>query len=343
MSIPTSLSAAFLVLALALWVGGTGIAALRQTNFRVAQKSLLDGSYQRIYETRFEENLPLRDLSIHLWNAVLLKLFGQPRPGALMSSDGWMFTAEEFLEPEGELDFITELDAANAVLSGRGIPLILILVPDKARIYAAKLDRPRSAPFTSRYDAVLTIVEKRGLNCLDLRPVLALSKSQPASYMRNDTHWSPVGAARVAAHVAQALVDLNLTKSAFRTEHLGNQTFDGDLLVFAETGMLRGWSGPASETIAVFQTTNIGASSLFGEVSAPVALIGTSFSARQEFHFEGFLKQALGVDVVNHAQMGRGPFLPMRDFLNADSFKTNPPDLVIWEIPERFIMPKEAP
>lgn len=341
MKIPSQFPAIFLASFLALIATGMGLAALSQANIQIAQKSVLDGSYQRIYETRFEQEIPLRDASIHVWNAVLLKLFGQTRAGAVLSSDGWMFTEEEFLLPSNDVDFVAELELARSTLSGLGIPLVLILVPDKSRIYADKFDRPRSEVFETRYDRLLAIAEAANFGHLDVRPLLSVSQDRPQTFMRTDTHWSPEGAARVADGVALAVTDLDFPRSDFRTEATGARPFDGDLLVFAQTGALRSWAGPEPEMIAEFQTTNLSNASLFGDVAPPVALVGTSFSARSEFHFEGFLKQALGADVINYSQSGRGPFAPMQDFLGMETLITNPPALVLWEIPERFVTLEE--
>jgi alginate O-acetyltransferase complex protein AlgJ len=52
---------------------------------------------------------------------------------------------------------------------------------------------------------------------------------------------------------------------------------------------------------------------------------------------EAALEIALGRDVLNVAAEGKGPFQPMSDYLRSDTFKSTPPKLVVWEIPERFV------
>ncbi len=43
-------------------------------------------------------------------------------------------------------------------------------------------------------------------------------------------------------------------------------------------------------------------------------------------------------DVVNLAREGDGPFAPMAEFLSSGELKRLSPKLVIWEIPERYLV-----
>ena len=95
--------------------------------------------------------------------------------------------------------------------------------------------------------------------------------------------------------------------------------------------------GPADEAIDTFESTVNASADLFGDAPLPVALIGTSYSAKREFHFEGFLKHALQADVLNASLVGQGPFAPMDTFLADLDALSTPPSLVLWEIPERFL------
>jgi alginate O-acetyltransferase complex protein AlgJ len=64
-----------------------------------------------------------------------------------------------------------------------------------------------------------------------------------------------------------------------------------------------------------------------------VVLVGTSYSLRANFH--GQLQQQLGAEVLNVAKDGGGFMQAMNDYLNDDAFKTTPPKLMVWEVPER--------
>jgi alginate O-acetyltransferase complex protein AlgJ len=41
--------------------------------------------------------------------------------------------------------------------------------------------------------------------------------------------------------------------------------------------------------------------------------------------------------VVSYAEDGHGPILPMLSYLKSDDFKNSPPQVLIWEFPERYL------
>ena len=69
-----------------------------------------------------------------------------------------------------------------------------------------------------------------------------------------------------------------------------------------------------------------------------MTVVGTSYSANPRWGLESQLKTTLGTDVINAAQEGKGPMVPMREYLKSATYKNAPPKLVIWEIPERFLV-----
>jgi alginate O-acetyltransferase complex protein AlgJ len=143
----------------------------------------------------------------------------------------------------------------------------------------------------------------------------------------------------VAATVASAInVDI-ASEANFVTQQVGTSEFDGDLLTFVDLGPFRDYFGPHPEIIDTYSTDLVDTAStgLFGDTEISVALVGTSYSARTDFHFEGFLKSQLGADIVNHADIGRGPFEPMEAFLAGLGETGSAPRIVIWEIPERYV------
>lgn len=86
--------------------------------------------------------------------------------------------------------------------------------------------------------------------------------------------------------------------------------------------------------------TDAGDGLLLSRTSIPVTLVGTSYSARTEnnvWNFDGQLEQVLGSEVMNAAQEGKGPVVPMAAYLQTRAWKTAPPQVVVWEIPERYL------
>lgn len=301
--------------------------------------ALAQGGYQRGYEKRFEQSLPTYDGAVDLWAALRWGLLNEPASGAIAGRDGWLFTAEEFTAPKAPRDLPYELQRAAATLAANDITLLPIVIPDKARMQANRLPRGRSAAFSSRYDRVLEDITTAGLKAIDLRPVLAAADS----FMRTDSHWSPQGAQRVAQLIAAQLPIVDLPKTEVQTQIKGEYPFDGDLLTFVNTGRFRPIVGPHPEPITSYETIVAETGGLFDEAQVPVVLVGTSFSAKPDFHFDGFLKQALQTDVLNLSRVGQGPFAPMDSYLTDLGTLTPPPSLVIWEIPERYLSARSIP
>jgi alginate O-acetyltransferase complex protein AlgJ len=329
-----------LTLALSALVAVSGVVALSSTDTSAPDTRFVDGSYQRVYEDRFERELPGRELAVHAWNAAAFALLGEVAEGAVRGADGWLFTAEEFEAPPHGRNLWDELDAARDALAGHGTALLPVIVPDKARIMASRLSFERSSRFVQRYDIVLAGLRERGFAAIDLRPALAAGPGDAHGFMKTDTHWSPAGAERAARAVAAVAAWHDLPQTGFRAARTGAVDFEGDLLAFVNLGPFLVHADSLHEVIEVFEVTatgDAGSAGLFGEVEIPVALVGTSYSARPEFNFEGFLKAELDADLVNHSEVGRGPFGPMDRYLSYLGGGGSAQRLVIWEIPERYI------
>lgn len=296
-------------------------------------RPLVDGSYQRQYESAFAGALPGRNLSTEFFAAAKLALLGEMAEGAIIGRDGWLFTTEELMPPKQVYDLAAELQVARGHLDPLGVQLLPVILPDKARVHAAKLPRRRSAPYQQRYRRTQALLAAAGYPVVD-----SLKALLDEGFMRTDTHWTPEGARAVAAEIATLLLTGDSRDSGdFETVALEAAPFDGDLTRFAATGRFGAWAGITPERIRTYETHSHMVQDLFGDVEIPVVLVGSSFSANPAFHFDGFLKSALGQDVLNMAQVGRGPFAPMHAYLGSEELRENPPDIVIWEIPERYL------
>ncbi len=322
-----------LVVAMALFVSMLSLTTFAQTDIGTPSKGWMDGNYQRSYETRFEGALPTHGLAVNVWASLRWALFGEAAAGAVVGSEDWLFTEEEFQQPRDPRDFDQELLKAARRLAEVGATLVPVIVPDKARMHGDHLPLGRSQSFATRYDAALDVVSAAGLRAIDLRPGLSFD----ASFLPRDTHWSPEGARAAATAIAEAVQDVSVEQVNFETTQTGLAVHDADLASFVPTGGLRAWVGPAADFITTYETQGTAAGGLFGDPLVSVALVGTSYSARPDFHFEGFLKSALQADVMNLAAVGQGPFTPMEQFLNDLETLSSVPSLVIWEIPERYI------
>lgn len=325
----------------AFFIGLATLGVFSHENFKPNDNlTVLKGSLQNAYEDTFSASNPLRQSSVNIWETIKYSFLKQASKGAIVGKDDWLFTTEELAheaEHSTNLDTsIQEIVKIHTELQNLGITLLPVIVPDKTRIYAEKLKQTRNKDLTSRYGTLMSMLNEHKIATVTVLPPLLDHKSSADVFMRHDTHWSPFGAKVVADNIAQHIKPELLDTILVQTQHIGFETFEGDLLKYVPTGGLRPYIGPIESKIERFKTTVKSNASLFGDSLVDVVLVGTSFSAKSDWHFEGFLKQALSIDILNMSQEGKGPFVPMHDYLKSRTFKNSPPKLIIWEIPERY-------
>lgn len=337
--------ALFMVLFLLI---GLGLTLSNPNTYKRPQgKSVLNGEWTAAYEKQFNESLPFRQLAIDAWGVLTYTVFGEGREGVLIGSDGWLYTSEEFLaHPEGEKAFQTKVDLAvkaSAQLAKEGTAFLVAVVPAKARIYPEHLGRYSYPSYNEAlYQSFISALENEGVATVSLLAPLEKAKDKQMTFLKTDTHWTPFGAFIAADAIAKEVERLGLLHSfgevEFVTELLGNVKHEGDLLSYLPLGSFQERLGPAFDTLEEKVTEQKEAGlGLFGAETIPVTLIGTSYSANQSWQFENALKERLGADVLNMADEGQGPVVPLEFYLASEELKDNPPELVIWEIPERFI------
>ncbi|MFT5798028.1 MAG: alginate O-acetyltransferase complex protein AlgJ [Candidatus Azotimanducaceae bacterium] len=323
-------------------LAGIGLSTHMQIDMPTRFESAIDGSLQAIYEADFDKKNPLNIHAVAAMGAIKYAVFGQVKSGAIVGKDGWLFTSEEF---DVEPNFYHNLTAAadeiaqiQALLEENDVTLIPVLVPDKADVYAEQLSFVRPVEVETRRQYLLSLLVVRGVPAIDATDTLRSLKNSGHGFLKDDTHWSPHGSKAVAKLVAahHAGLDVPLTSVSVTTVQGRSNTFDGDLLQFVPTGSFRTSIGPAQQHIDTFTTTVQTEGGMFDDTSVDVALVGTSFSAKSDWNFLGFLQASLGADVLNFAAEGQGPFAPMHAFLASDTFLNETPKLVIWEIPVRY-------
>jgi alginate O-acetyltransferase complex protein AlgJ len=220
------------------------------------------------------------------------------------------------------------------------------LVPAKARVYRDSLGRYRyPEALLPRYQRIHRELGELGIPAPDLAAAFRKARLHGDVFLRTDTHWTPFGAniaAEAVAHVAGPILDeLHVDRGQFR-RHTGDPTpYYGDLLRYIPLGPFLDSLGPEPDMVAVPETERLDEPSygLFGDLSIPVALVGTSYSAAERWDFAGALEAALQVEVLNAARAGEGPVAPMDALLADDTLGDANVRLVIWEIPERYVIP----
>ena len=129
--------------------------------------------------------------------------------------------------------------------------------------------------------------------------------------------------------------------TAFDIDRAAEKTFTGDLVSDVTTDAIAPFPGLKPEAAAPYVAVPDAATGpldIFAETAAgSIVLVGTSCSANPIWSFAEALKLALGRDVLNQAVEGQGPLQPMLDYLDSAEFRDAPPEVVIWEIPARYL------
>ncbi|MDF2490348.1 MAG: alginate O-acetylation protein AlgJ precursor [Pseudomonas sp.] len=334
-----------LLLALGLWSLG-GLASFQRT----AQMSVLDGKLAKAAETHYDDEFPIKRISTNLWAALDFKLFNEGRPGVVLGRDEWLFTDEEFKPTAGAeqlmQDNLALIRGVRDTLQRNGVQLVLAIVPAKARLYAEHIgEQAQASLHNDLYHRFHADARQAGVFAPDLLAPMQAAKAHGQVFLRTDTHWTPMGAEVAAQTLAQAVARQSLLSGepqAFVTETGNSAPYKGDLTNFLPLDPLFSDLLPDPDALQQRSTRPVDgpgedSDALFDDARIPVALVGTSYSANPHWNFLGALQQALGSDVVNYAEDGHGPLLPMLKYLQSDAFKTNAPQVLVWEFPERYL------
>ena len=300
-------------------------------------------------EKQLEQKLPARTTLIATANSLRYLLTGGGGDQVRVGSGGWLFLADELrFDTDGSANLNTRaklFGGASQGLDRQGVKLVIALVPDKARLYSGRLISGHYPAYNlSRYEDALAAIRKQHVTVVDLLAPLTAAASQGQVYYSSDTHWNQHGAQVSADAVALGVrkLGVELEKTTFVTAATGQKTErTGDLIRLMGLGDTPSALRPPSdaEILMVTKQTSVEASSgLFGDAAVPVALTGTSYSLRGNFH--GFLQQALSAKVLNTAKDGGGLLQATTAYLTDDAFRSAKPKILVWEVPERFLYSK---
>lgn len=286
--------------------------------------SLLNGDHASAFEKRLDDNMAHHNVSRQLWAAFSYVFFKEGRDGVVIGDDGWLFTTEEFDYPKGFQENISKnlsyIDTVFDELSRQDINLLVVGLPSKAETLSSEL----GAYSVPSYRQGLS---KRFEN---LQAPHIIIEGSDGFFLKTDTHWSPKGAENVAKIIAEKHL-LNQYNFSYTIESKGVKEHEGDLMRYTVSGF-----GIKPDQLPVVE--GYGQSNdLFGDANIPVVLVGTSYSANTKWGFEHYLKKYLQADVLNMADEGLGPFEVMKSYLTSNEYESNKPELVIWEIPVRYL------
>lgn len=280
------------------------------------------------FEKKIDEDFILKDISVNFWKYLSFKVFGEGVKGVLIGNDGWLFTDEEFSQPEGYLENIK--NNQDYILSVQkelsDIRLLIVPIPAKSRVYEDKLGRYKIPDYRRNiYAEFIEFLNENNIGNVNLLSVYEGHKDQEL-YYKTDTHWTPAGAALTAQNILKPISNIK-----FKIKEKEVVYFTGDLVKYtSENGFLQ-------ERYTDYDIIGGNNDDLFGDQYFPVVLIGTSYSADKRWNFEGALKAYLRADILNLADEGLGPFQVMDNYLKGTYLSAQKPKLIIWEIPERYL------
>ncbi len=317
-------------------------------------RTLLDfreGRTTQELEKQLDKHLPVRSSLIAGANTLRYLITGGGGDQVRTGRDQWLFLTEELRYDAGGAANLQAradmLGTAALRLNEQGVKLVVALVPDKARIYETKLASGQYPAYNqSRYQDALAALRERKVTTVDLLQPLTQAAAKSEVFYRTDTHWNQVGAEVVARAVASQVQQLgiSLDTTTFKTTSEGSPVERvGDLIRLMGLQDMPNALRPMPDQEAAASTSQTSTESagggLFGDVAAvPVVMTGTSYSMRGNFH--GYMQQALSSKVLNTAKDGGGFLQAATAYLTDEAFRSAKPKILIWEVPERFLMTK---
>jgi alginate biosynthesis protein AlgX len=285
------------------------------------------------------------------YNTGFLSIF----PLLMQGKEDWLFRSDVELMTEFGPDdaSLKQLKLFADMLKARGTQLVMIYHPARGLVH------PSRVPVAARYDYTVASANYRtalqrlrgiGIIVPDLTPLLNEPAQQQEYFFRRDHHWTPYGASRVARVVADELRNnpayAELEKRNFTNRRIG---------IMRKTGTLqRAWQRLCGDTYADQYVDEFVSEfsenpdavnqqdQLFGDALPSITLVGTSFSASEvNYNFDGYLREYLGVDVLNEALAGGGGYDAVIRYLLSEEFRMRPPKILLWEIPSYHDLKKE--
>jgi alginate O-acetyltransferase complex protein AlgJ len=165
-----------------------------------------------LFEAWLKDHFGFRNQLVLANNAIRVRLLKtSTSPSVVLGRHGWLFySGERSIDQARGLDRFTpeELDrwidvmeARQRWLVERGIPMLVVAVPNKERVYQEELPAwIGQSRGESRLDQLARRLRERNsrLDFMDLTPGLLAAKATRQVFLKNDTHWTIEGAFTVA-------------------------------------------------------------------------------------------------------------------------------------------------
>ena len=264
--------------------------------------------------------------------------FGFLTPG----NNGYLLYSGDFspnnFAIDGRTQYYAQLDQA---LKSKGIQLIVSPLPSRTIVYPEVLDKTQALQSSYSTDAARENYKKSfqrltdlGLKATDLLSSALQQRQTDDSknlYFARDYHWTSEGARLYAQATAREVMKFeaykSLKKEKFTNTYLRSENAESRLAYLLQ--QVCGTKTPP-EKINLFETTRDGGN-LLGDDEYPIVMVGSSYSAETKYNFEGFLKEALGSNVLNLAISGGGYNASLEGYFLGKDYATSKPKFLIWE------------
>jgi len=160
-------------------------------------------TYADSWDQYLQDHFGLRQFLLDS-NSRIRGLFKAPAAyQVVVGKDGWLFfnggllTASRMPPPRNPAlaRQVTLLNAVSRRLASRGIPLVVLFVPDKHSIYPEQLpDWLAGRHSDDKLTFLAARLRQQGIAVVDIRQTLDSLKSSSPVFFRTDTHWTAIGA-----------------------------------------------------------------------------------------------------------------------------------------------------
>lgn len=337
------------VMLLGLWQFAESLSQIGEMTYPKSWVDFREGRTTGALEKQLDQKMPMRSNLIAGANSLRYLLLNGANDQVRVGKDGWLFLTDEIrFDIDGDKNMQTRtnlLSTVSYLLEQKGVKLVVLLVPDKARVHSDRLMTGQYPDANeSRYVRTVAQLADKKVTVIDILTPLRKQVASAEVYYRTDTHWNQLGAKIAAQEIASAVgrmrIPLQKTTFGSKADAVLSER-QGDLIGMIGMESVPSFFRPRSDheaAVTTAQTSSDQLTGLFGETGIDVVLTGTSYSLRGNFH--GFLQEALSTKVLNGAKDGGGLLQATKQYLTDDAFKTAKPKILIWEIPERFIQAK---
>ena len=243
---------------------------------------------------------------------------------------------------EGSIALMARLSEA---LAARGTTLVYVPLPSKAQAMPESLPAEAAAYgydpdlAATTYQEAVSRLRAAGIVAVDAQKPLRDVPQGEFAFVPTDHHWSSAGARAVAEEVGRTIQGTtgyaDLDPAGVETRSLGVVDLPSPIRREIQALCRETIPPSATEAYETEVTPAAAGGGIFAAASEGplVVLAGTSMSRTDAFNFDGFLAEATGLEVSNHAVTGGNQFGAVVSYMLSQAFQDAPPRYLVWENP----------